>query len=59
MGSRNENSSFTEEEISSPVDRVVSSFQRDSLNELGAGVGCRGLMKKMGREVNGCGRDVS
>lgn len=57
MGSRNENSSFTEEEISSPVDRVVSSFQRDPLNELGAGVG--GLMKKMGREVNGCGRDVS
>lgn len=38
MGSRNENSSFTEEEISSPVDRVVSSFQRDPLNELGAGV---------------------
>ena len=51
MGSRNENSSFAEE-INSPVDRVVStrSFER---------IGCRGLMKKMGREVNGCGQDVS
>lgn len=33
-------------------------FNSRSLERVG-GVDCRGLMKKMGREVNGCRRDVS